>query len=310
MKIDIFNKIKPIATKAKFTLTKYSPEILVSVGVVGVIASTVMACVATVKSKDILETGKKEIEKIHKRKDDVEYTQHDMKKDLTRVYFGTGFKIVRSYLPSVIFCGLSLTSILSSNNILKKRTAALTAAYATLDSSFKDYRRRVIEKYGADEDRNLKLGIEEETVTEKCVDPKTGKEVDVVKKVKKSNYDGRSGYARYFDKTSGFWCGNYDYNLMFLNAQQQYANDKLQADGYLFLNDVYDNLGLPKTKAGQIVGWVYDKDNKKGDNYVEFNILDVQCEDDDLAFSALSNPVFLLDFNVDGPILDRISIED
>ena len=56
------------------------------------------------------------------------------------------------------------------------------------------------------------------------------------------------------------------------NIQQAYANKKLQAQGYLFLNDVLEMLGIQKTKAGQIVGWIYNEEAPIGDNYVDFGI--------------------------------------
>ena len=90
---------------------------------------------------------------------------------------------------------------------------------------------------------------------------------------------------------------------MFLRNQQQYANDKLRANGYLFLNEVYEMLGIQKTQAGQIVGWVYDDKNENGDNYVDFGMYDVNrstCRD----FVNGYERSILLDFNVDGSILN------
>ncbi|MBO5319039.1 MAG: hypothetical protein J6B01_04425 [Ruminococcus sp.] len=109
-----------------------------------------------------------------------------------------------------------------------------------------------------------------------------------------------SNYARIFDDGCVGWCKDPEYSLMFLKMQEQYANDILRAKGHIFLNDVYDLLGIPHSKAGQIVGWVYNEENPLGDNYVDFGIN--QNED---FVNGLSN-VAMLDFNVDGNILDRI----
>ena len=92
---------------------------------------------------------------------------------------------------------------------------------------------------------------------------------------------------------------------MFLRAQQQYANDKLIAQGHLFLNEVYDMLGLPRTKAGAIVGWVYDDNNAVGDNFVDFGIYDVHRETARDFVNGYERSI-LLDFNVDGVIYDLI----
>ena len=112
-----------------------------------------------------------------------------------------------------------------------------------------------------------------------------------------------SDYARFFDAASPNWQNDPEYNLMFLRAQQQYANDLLRAKGRLFLNDVYEMLGLEKSKAGQIVGWVYDRENPNGDNFVDFGIYDMSKERVRAFVNGYETNI-LLDFNVDGNIWD------
>ena len=109
-------------------------------------------------------------------------------------------------------------------------------------------------------------------------------------------------YARFFNEMCPTWTTNPEYNLMFLKTQERHATDKLRANGYLFLNDVYDMLGMPRTKAGQVVGWIYDENNPYGDNYIDFNIY----AEHNANFVNGYERTALLDFNVDGNILDRI----
>lgn len=111
-----------------------------------------------------------------------------------------------------------------------------------------------------------------------------------------------SDYARFFDESCTGWSKDAEYSLMFLKTQQDYANEKLHRQGYLFLNDVYQMLGIPKTKAGQIVGWIYDEEHPIGDNFVDFGIYDLR----NTSFVNGDENVALLDFNVDGNILDLI----
>lgn len=111
-----------------------------------------------------------------------------------------------------------------------------------------------------------------------------------------------SVYARFFDAGCTAWRNDSEYNLMYLKQQQKYANGVLKEQGYLFLNDVYDMLGIPRTKAGQVVGWVYNEENPNGDNFVDFGIYNEGNEDFVNGFGK--NP--LLDFNVDGNILDKM----
>lgn len=111
-----------------------------------------------------------------------------------------------------------------------------------------------------------------------------------------------SQYARFFDETSPNWTKYSETNLMFLKLMQNHCNDLLKARGYIFLNEVYEKLGIPKTKAGQLVGWVYDEKNPIGDNYIDFGIFNVNNRQ---SVNGYENAI-LLDFNVDGVILDKI----
>lgn len=296
-------------SKLSIKLKKHSPEILIVAGVVGTVVSAVLACRATTKVNDILEKTKEDVEAIHKCEADnelkEEYSNEDAKKDLTIVYAQTAVKLAKLYAPSVLLGAVSITGILASNNILRKRNVALGAAYAAVDKGFKEYRSRVKERFGEDVDRELRYNIKAKKFEETIVDDETGKEKKVKNTVKVSDPNTYSDYARFFDDGCKGWDKVPEYNLMFLKAQQQYANDKLKADGYLFLNDVYDSLGIPRSKAGQIVGWVYRPDDPEKANYVDFGIYDINREVNRDFVNGYERTI-LLDFNVDGNILDLI----
>ena len=306
---NISTKAASFVKKTGFQLRQYSPEILVVAGVIGTVVSAVMACKATTKVNDILEQHKEDVEKIHTvAKDEKyadEYTESDMKKDLTIVYAQTALKFAKLYGPAVLLGGLSITGILTSNNILRKRNIALATAYAALDKSFKGYRERLTERYGETVDRELKYGIKAQKIEETVVDEngKTKKTKTIVPVVENEK---NSVYARFFDETNPNWEKNPDYNLMFLRAQENYANQRLRADGYLFLNDVYESLGIPKCSIGQVVGWIYDPEDQNADCHVSFGIYDI--------YKAVSRdfvngfePAILRDFNVDGVMWDKIN---
>ena len=299
-------KMVKVYNKSEMKVRKYSPEILAGVGVVGVIASTVMACKATTKLNDILAESKEQLEQIKTVAVDPayadKYTEDDAKKDTTITYVQTGVKIAKLYAPSVILCTSSLGCLLASNNILKKRNAALSAAYMTVDKSFKEYRRRVAERFGDEVEKEIRYNIKAKEIT--TVDEE-GNEVKETVKVMEGADDPTtySDYARFFDESCPAWQNDPEYNLTFLRAQQQYANDLLKAQGRLFLNDVYKMLGIDITKAGQVVGWVYDPDCPVGDNFVDFGIYDMSKERV-RAFVNGYEPNILLDFNVDGNIWD------
>ena len=306
---EIINSVSYNAHKIGFKIKKASPEIMVVAGVVGVVTSTVMACKATTKVNDILEETRKQVDDVHNVLDsdvitEEEYNNDDAKKDLAIIYTQTGVKLIKLYAPSVIVGALSITGILASHKILKKRNVALTAAYATIDRSFKEYRGRVVERFGKELDRELRYNIKAQEIEEKTVD-KDGNETIEKKTISVVDPNMYSDYARIFDNGSMGWTKDPEYNLMFLKLQQNQANDRLRAQGYLFLNDVYDMLGIPRTKAGQIVGWIYDEENPVGDNFVDFGIYDIYNEKACDFVNGRERSI-VLDFNVDANILDMI----
>lgn len=303
-KNEIVKSVSGVVNKSVMKLKKHSPEILIVAGIAGTVVSAVVACKATTKVNKIVEDTKNDIEKVHTAVETgiteagETYSVEDSKKDLTIIYAQTGVKFAKLYAPAVILGTLSITSILASNNILRKRNVALGAAYAAIDKSFKEYRGRVIERFGEQVDTELKYGIKAKKFEEVEVDPETGKEKKVKKTVMVADPNLQSDYAVYFDSKSRNFETNFDYNRMFLKAQQQFANNKLQTRGHLFLNEVLDDLDLPRTSAGQIVGWTKDGP----DGYVNFRILEVERETED----GRHEPALLLDFNVEGNIWEKM----
>lgn len=302
-KTEIMKSVNGVTSKAVMKLKKHSPEILVVAGIAGTVVSAVLACKATTKVAEILDETKGTLDTIHEGMETgaingQEYTNEDGKKDTVVVYAQTGMKLAKLYGPAIILGTLSITSILASNNILRKRNVAIGAAYAAIDKSFKEYRGRVIERFGEQVDTELKYGIKAKKFEEIEVDPETGKEKKVKKTVMVADPNLQSDYAVYFDSKSRNYEINPDYNRMFLKAQQAFANDKLQTRGHLFLNEVLDDLDLPRTPAGQIVGWTKDGP----DGYVNFRIVEVERETED----GRHEPALLLDFNVEGNIWEKM----
>lgn len=320
--------------KVGFKFKKYSPEIMVIGGVVGTVASAVMACKATTKAGNVIDEMKEDMHNLHlvsvaagieekadrfpeiteeentsikllaKRDEVKNYTVEDLKKDTALVYVQTGIKFAKLYGPAVILGVLSITSILAGHNITRKRNLALAAAYTSIDTAFKEYRGRVVERFGKELDRELRYNIKAKEIEETVID-ENGEEKTVKKVVNVADPNHHSDYARFYDDGCTGWCKDSEYNLMFLKHQQNYANDLLKCQGYLFLNDVYDMLGIPRTKAGQCVGWIYDEKHPTGDNFVDFGIYDLYDEKRRDFVNGYERSI-LLDFNVDGNILDMI----
>lgn len=306
-KTDIMTKASGALSKAGFKIKKHSPEILIVAGVVGTVVSAVMACKATTKLSTILDKVSEDVESVHNAETNEElaeeYTPEDAKKDMTIIYAHAAWDLTKLYAPSVALGAISIASILTSHKIMVKRNVALAAAYATIDKSFKEYRHRVVERFGENVDKELRYNIKAKQIEETTTD-ENGKKKKNKKTIEVAGPLGHSDYARFFDESSRLWEKNGEYNLMFLRAQQQRANDMLRSRGFLFLNEVYRMLGIQETVAGQCVGWVFDRSESTiGDNYVDFGIMEIDRE-------AQENPdeeperTILLDFNVDGNIMN------
>lgn len=271
-----------------------SPTLLFGAGIVGIVGSTVLACQATLKLEEVLKEGADKLETARTLEHD-DYSEKDRSNDVRIIKVQTGAKIVKLYAPAAGLGLVSIAALTKSHNILTSRNAALMAAYKALEKGFDEYRRRVVDKYGEEEDRIFRYG---------------GREVDVIDDKGKVNKVVRVGdgtpsiYARFFDQTSTSWNKNPDYNLSFLINTQSYANDLLKQRGHVFLNEVYDSLGMERSKAGSVVGWLLIGEYR--DNYIDFGVFegDTQVARD---FVNGREASILLDFNVDGVIYDKVN---
>lgn len=274
-------------------IQKASPQLLFTAGVVGMVGSTVLACRATLKLSTVLEEAKENLDMANTL-DAPDYSQKDRQKDTALIYLQTGVKAVRLYAPAIIVGGASIYALKSSHSILTKRNLALTAAYSALEQGFGDYRARVVEKYGEEQDRDFRYGTEQVEI----VDEQGKKKI-----VTRVSQEMPSVYARFFDSNSPSWNREPEYNFTFLLCQQNWANDRLKAHGHIFLNEVYDALGIPRSKAGSVVGWVMGEHGET-DNFVNFGVFD----DREVARDFVNGfeGAILLDFNVDGVIYDKL----
>lgn len=286
----IRNVVSKTVGRSTLKLKHNSPHILFGVGLVGTVASTVLACRATLKTEPILDEIKSDLEMPKDREITKEYTERDRSRDLAYIYVKSTTRLVGAYAPALVIGGVSVALLTGSHIQLTRRNATLTVAYAALHKAYMEYRDRVREEVGTEKERDLYFG----TCVEKLED-ENGK----LKEFKTVDVNKLSPYARFFDEGSPNWHKTAEYNRIFIQCQQNYANNILVARGHLFLNEVYDMLGIEHSKAGQIVGWVA---NGKGDGFVDFGMFEAHQQ----GFINGREPSILLDFNVDGNILDLI----
>ncbi len=283
---------------------KHSPKILFVAGTVGVVTATVLACRATLKVSDVLDEHETTLSNIGALDRTELMTEEDVTRSTHKRQIKTAVDIAKLYAPAIGLGVVSIAALTGSHVILSKRNGAVMAAYAAVDRAYKEYRQRVSDEYGQDVDRKFASGSDNVLVEEKTSDGKTKTTVGTAAM---KDRPGKSPYGVIFDQQSHKFSKEPGRNAMTLQMNQNYANDKLRANGHLFLNEVHDMLGLPRTKAGAVVGWVHrhDSEEKTGDNYVSFGIYDGDLERAEAFVEGIEDCVWL-DFNVDGIILDLI----
>ena len=289
--------------KAQLTVRKHSPEILMVAGVIGTVAGAVMACKETLELGDVLDECKQEKMELEEQYAMCEeYSEDALKKDQVKLTIKQAAKIVKLYAPSVIMEVTSIGVIFASNDIMRKRNASMAAAYATLNSMYKRYRQNVIESYGEEVDKDMRFGAKHEKVTEIDED---GNKVKIDARIVDLDNTALaiSDYSRFFQMgCKGFDASSGRYNLLYLKGIQAMFNNKLIADGYVMLNDVYRELGFDTIPEGWSIGWVYDESNPIGDNYIDFGLYEARNKNQ----RAVNDwePVILMDFNVDGNLYE------
>lgn len=290
--------IKTLGANVVLKLRKISPELALAGGIACGIGAVVVGCIASRKLNDIVDETREELDDLQ------EYVDEDKienpKKEAFYIYRRAAWKLTKLYAPTI---GLTIAStglILASHGILSKRHVALSAAYSALDGAFKDYRERVSEAIGEEKERI----IFSNSHTEKNISfENENGEIETKKNNSLiGNPHSESPYEFNFNRfTTKEWQPNADYNEMFLRNTERFCNELFHSRGHLFLNEVLDALGMERTQAGSICGWI----KGAGDDDVDFgyweNFRKDYSVDSDLCVKNIH-----LNFNCDGVIWNMI----
>lgn len=281
---------------AQHFVKQFAPEILTGVGLIGGVSSAVLGARATLKLEEVLDEMNLELGLLNAQLHTGEINDGERAK--AKLYVKTAGKIAKLYGPSIGLGAASIAAILAGHGMLRKRNAALVAAYGVLEASFESYRSRVREEYGEEKDLEFWRG-ERQIVTGKGENREVAMVFDETlvaspyARVFRPWTDPRGGSTQ-FDETP-------EYNIVFLNAQEQYANQRLQARGHVFLNEVYDALGFEHSNEGAMVGWI----KGEGDDYISFGMGDPKNIRKGATIDGTEGHIFL-DFNVQGSIIGKI----
>lgn len=278
-------------------VVKHAPTILTGAGTVGLVGTAVLASRATLTYKELIADEVMVITdgpNLMKRNE--HYPEEEFRKDRIVCYSRIVTKTVKHYAPTIALGVASIAAFWWSHSIQSKRIAGLAAAYAALDTSYRKYKKSVASVIGEESMKKV-----EEKILDDVVFTDEPFEYD---KMAESVIPEYSPYARIIDETSSVWDPSDDITELNIHAQLQYMNDLLRTRGYLFLSDVYDSLGIPRTPASQVVGWLWKKGD--GDHYVSFGDIEghrIRFWDDSRRREVAN---YLLDFNVDGEIVNEI----
>ncbi len=206
--------MKNLLQGSKLFLKRNASTILTSIGGVGVVVTSVMAVKATPKAVALLEQAKDE-----------------KGEKLTKI---ETVKVAGpSYIPAIIMGASTLACIFGANALNKRQQAALTSAYALVNSSYKDYKKKVKELYGAEADDQVKESIAKDKYEETDIS---------VQPEKQLFYDEFSG--RYFEST-----------VEEVQRAEYHINRDLSMRDYATLNELYGYFGLDPIDSGDELGW-------------------------------------------------------
>ena len=271
---NVSNALAERAEVMKTNAQAHSPEILIGVGIAGMVTSTILACRATLKAKDIVEQRKatlaelREVKEAPENADGALYSDENYKKETRIVNVQTGLKVAGLYLPAVTVGILGASCFIKSNDIHRKHEASLTAAYVSLDQMFKKYRERVKEELGEDADDKFRHGIKKVEIEKEVADEKgkTKKKKETIDEI--DDFDGND-FSILWDRKSAHWDNDPHYQqsivkdaMSNLNIRMKRRAELNHGVGYLRLTEVYDELLIPRPKLidkelGDF-GWVLD----------------------------------------------------
>lgn len=289
--------IEPItrfASRSALRVKKNSPQILFYGGIIGTVATTVLASRATLKAVPVMEQLRAERAELDTFHGEGRVSEDDYTHVAVQQYTVASLQLARLYGPTVLVGIGSLVALTKSHQQLNARNTALTMAYTGLFKTFEAYRDRVRDQLGPDIDQQFLHGTVQKEIEYEDKSGRTRtKEITVL------DPTSAAALTYFYDANTNSWCKDPGYNQNFLDGQQEWATILLQRQGHLFLNEVYSLLQIPHTREGAVLGWVF-KDLGNNDMFVDFG------HHKDGEFVAGYKRDVMLEFNIHGPILDLI----
>lgn len=312
--------------KGTMWASEHSAEICTGVAVVTSVSAVAMTVKATKDVLPDLEMHKNNINLIKEHKEETTYLHDELvdketmkietvqyegedaerwyKKDLTKEYGKVALTVVKHYAIPVALEITAVATIISSNKISRRKNAALATSLTAVQAMYDKYRQNVIEAVGEEKERDIRLGLHKDkaTVETEGEDGKTKKTKEDVKVMDEDKCVGE--FARIFDEASSLWNKSKGVNRDVLYIKQCYWNEQLIRRGYVFVNEIFEDLDVPCCELGQYYGWIYNENDETRHNYINFNITEKTVAS--RAFLQGYNPSVLIELEPDGYIADKI----
>lgn len=210
---------------AKTAISAHSPEILMGIGIAGMVTTTVLAVGATPKALKLIEKAKQEIG-----------TDTLTPAETVKVAW-------KCYIPAAVTGVSSIVCLIGSSRVNAKRNAALATAYKLSETALSEYKEKVVEVLGEKKEQAIRDKIDQDHLDK---DPVSKKEVIITGRGSSLCYDYQSG--RYFDS-----------DIESIKRAVNEINRRMLVHDYVSLNEFYDELGLAHTRTGDELGWRIDR---------------------------------------------------
>ena len=293
--------------KLAFGLRKVGPEIGTVAGMAGIAVSAIYLYKAVNESKDILAKVKEEVKKLEDEGAD--------EKDIKAVKIAGGVAVAKKVAIPVGLAVASSATVLGIHHEMRKENRRLSEVITQTSLAYNALKNEIREQLGDEQADELIYGVRKPDKKEiKEIEENSPRKDEITDEERKSYRisDGEeitpSPYAVFFDETCNNYTDDPEYNKNTLILLQAQLNERLKRIGYVYLNEVYEKLGVEKTEAGHVMGWRYapHDPNHEGDNQIDFNMWDIRSRANRRFINGYE-PVVLLDFNIDPePIMHQV----
>lgn len=310
----LFNNVMRSASNAvtKVKGYKYTPKVLMVVGITTIVASGVYACKQTLKLEERIDDAKAEIDHIKELKEDgeyvvneetgetAEYTDKLYRKDMAYAWAHGLWGIGKLYIVPVVGTVIGVGCVCEGDAINTERVAALTLACTAWSEKFGAYRGNVRREYGDEVDQKMMTGVEvKKNLEMNVIDPETGelktkteKKVDVIMDIK----NVASPYAIIMNDCA-WWREDSNYDEICINAKLSMLQARLSSQHYLYFYDILrefeilDNVNVETIAMAHQTGII----EGYGDGDLRANPINTSLGSEDFF-----KKILLLDFNCIG----------